>query len=384
MISGLRKVERELTSYNIPFILTIGRPAEELSSVAEKYRAAALVTDFSPLRLARAWKSETLQNLKIPCFEVDAHNIVPCRAASDKKEYAAYTIRPKLKRLLPEYLDDFPRVQRQSRVQFEVAASNWKAVPGTLKVDQAVGPVSSFKPGETEALRVLDRFLEGRMQDYAERRNDPNSNAQTELSPYLHFGQISAQRVALEIQRFDTDLESREALLEQLIIRRELAENFCFYEPEYDSWSGLPEWGRKTLDEHRSDPRQYVYSRSEFESGATHDDLWNAAQQEMMVTGKMHGYLRMYWAKKILEWSVSPEEALATAIYLNDRYPLDGRDPNGYAGIAWSIGGLHDRPWFERDIFGKIRFMSYSGCARKFDVKAYIRRSRSLSEGESS
>ncbi len=160
--------------------------------------------------------------------------------------------------------------------------------------------------------------------------------------------------------------------MEELIVRRELSDNFCFYNSDYDQFSGFPEWAQKTLNEHRGDKREFIYSLEQFEHGKTHDDLWNAAQLQMVLTGKMHGYMRMYWAKKILEWTGSPEDALEIAIHLNDKYELDGRDTNGYVGVAWSIGGVHDRAWQERPVFGKIRYMSYAGCKRKFDVSTFI------------
>ena len=166
--------------------------------------------------------------------------------------------------------------------------------------------------------------------------------------------------------------EDKDAFLEEMIIRRELSDNFCEYEPEYDQFEGFHAWSQKTLNEHRNDEREYIYPLGQFEAAETHDDLWNAAQNEMKITGKMHGYMRMYWAKKILEWTPSPEIAQQIAIDLNDKYELDGRDPNGYTGIAWSIGGIHDRAWFERPIFGKIRYMNYNGCKSKFDVMKYI------------
>lgn len=166
--------------------------------------------------------------------------------------------------------------------------------------------------------------------------------------------------------------EAKRAFLEELIIRRELSDNFCFYNEDYDNFKGFPEWAKKTLQKHKNDKREYLYSAIEFERALTHDELWNAAQMEIVRKGKMHGYMRMYWAKKILEWSESPEKAMEIAIYLNDRYGLDGRDPNGYTGIAWSIGGVHDRAWNERKIFGKIRYMSHGGCKSKFDVEKYI------------
>ncbi|MDP4176027.1 MAG: deoxyribodipyrimidine photolyase, partial [Bacteroidota bacterium] len=235
--------------------------------------------------------------------------------------------------------------------------------------------VKSFKPGEDAALQVLSSFLEKGLSLFKDKRNDPNcSSAQSNLSPYLHLGHISAQRVALNADRYSQfDLPSVEAFLEELIVRKELSDNFCFYNPSYDSFDGFPQWAKNSLNAHRLDKREFIYNISELENAATHDRLWNASQTEMVRSGKMHGYMRMYWAKKILEWTASPEEALAAAIYLNNKYELDGRDPNGYTGIAWSIGGLHDRAWGERKIFGKIRYMSYNGCRQKFDIESYIR-----------
>jgi deoxyribodipyrimidine photo-lyase len=197
----------------------------------------------------------------------------------------------------------------------------------------------------------------------------------------LHFGQIGAQRIAAEVLRWDGDLESRETFLEQLIVRRELSDNFCFYNVRYDSLEGCPDWALRTLEDHLSDPREHLYDLDRFEAAATHDELWNAAQIELTFTGTMPGYLRMYWAKKILEWTEHPAEAHRIALLLNDRYQLDGRDPNGYVGVAWSIGGVHDRPWTERPVFGKIRYMNASGCRRKFDVTRYVTRGRGL-QGE--
>jgi deoxyribodipyrimidine photo-lyase len=213
------------------------------------------------------------------------------------------------------------------------------------------------------------------LQNYAQKNNDPNAFVLSNLSPYLHFGQIAPQQVALRVQK-NEDIAShlKESFLEQLIIRRELADNFCWHNPDYDSFAALPEWAQKTLNAHRSDPRPFLYAASELEAGQTHDDLWNAAQMQMVSAGKMHGYLRMYWAKKILEWTESPEQAIAVAMNLNDRYELDGRDPNGYVGVLWSVGGLHDHGFKQRPVFGTVRYMSYAGCRRKFDVQGFIHR----------
>ncbi|MBP1734596.1 MAG: Deoxyribodipyrimidine photo-lyase photolyase (Photoreactivating enzyme), partial [Deltaproteobacteria bacterium] len=240
-------------------------------------------------------------------------------------------------------------------------------------IDRKMLGLRCLEPGEKAAQSVLKRFIEGKLGRYDSDRNDPNKDGQSGLSPFLHFGHISAQRIALEVMKENAAGESRDAFLEELIIRRELSDNFCFYNDQYDSVGGFPEWAKKTLNQHGKDKRPYLYSLEDFEGAKTHDDLWNAAQIEMVKRGKMHGYMRMYWAKKILEWTQSPEEAMNIAIYLNNRYELDGRDPNGYAGIAWSIGGVHDRAWNERNVFGKIRYMSYNGCRSKFNTDSYIK-----------
>jgi deoxyribodipyrimidine photo-lyase len=197
-------------------------------------------------------------------------------------------------------------------------------------------------------------------------------DGQSGLSPYLHFGQLSPQRLAWLVARSVLPAEAKDPFLEELIVRRELADNFCLFEPFYDQFAGFPDWARTTLNQHRQDKREYLYSLADLEAGTTHERLWNACQRDLIRNGRLHGYLRMYWAKKILEWTADPETALEYAITLNDRYSLDGRDPNGYAGIAWSIGGVHDRAWRERSVFGKIRYMNIAGCRRKFDVDGYI------------
>jgi len=379
MLAGLEEVEQDLRRLHIPFFLLLDSADRAIPGFADKHDIAALVTEFAPLRINRQWQQQVIDRISVPFYRVDAHNIVPCTAASDKQEYAAYTIRKKIHRLLPEFLTDIPRMHRPKAAwPDDLRPVDWSAVRKSLRVDTSIPPVAWLSPGPAAAHRVLDGFLAKRLPLYADRRNDPNAAAQSDLSPYLHFGQISAQRVALTAQRYDRDIGSQEAFLEQVIVRRELSDNFCWYNDHYDSFDSFPDWGKKTLDQHRSDPRTYLYSPEQFERAETHDPLWNAAQTEMVVTGKMHGYLRMLWAKKILEWSLSPEEAVRVAVTLNDRYSLDGRDPNGYAGIAWSIGGVHDRPWFEREIFGKVRFMSSPGAARKFDVPGYIARVDSL------
>jgi deoxyribodipyrimidine photo-lyase len=259
-----------------------------------------------------------------------------------------------------------------------VPAIDWKKTLASLKVDSSIGEIDWLKPGEKSARAHLKKFIKEKLARYPEDRNDPNLDGQSNLSPYLHFGQLSPLRAALEVKNSSAPKEAKEAFLEELIVRRELSDNFCFHQPKYDKVDGFPEWAQKNAAEHRDDRREYLYTPKQLEAAETHDDLWNAAQTELVKRGTIPGYLRMYWGKKILEWTETPEEAMAAAIDLNDRYQLDGRDPNGYAGVAWSIGGVHDRPWPSRKVFGKVRYMNYNGCRRKFNVKAYIARVAAL------
>ena len=366
MLAGLALVAQDAEKLNIPFHIIHGNAATDIPAFVQNKNAATLVTDFSPLKPHRAWKQAVAEKIEIPFLEVDAHNIVPAWIASLKQEFGAYTIRPKITKLLSEFLEDFPNITRHPFTTSEpIPHIDWATLPDLLTIDRTVLPVDWIIPGEASARIAMQDFFEHRLEHYVTRRNDPNEDGQSNLSPYLHFGQLSAERVAFEAQRYEIYKESQEAFLEELIIRRELSDNFCLYNPEYNTTNGFPQWAKNSLAEHRDDPREFIYTREEFEHAKTHDQLWNAAQIQMVTHGKMHGYMRMYWTKKILEWTHTPEEALTIAIYLNDTYELDGRDPNGYVGIAWSIGGLHDRAWFDRPIFGKIRYMNANGAKTK-------------------
>jgi deoxyribodipyrimidine photo-lyase len=375
MLAGLREVERSLTQLCISFYLLHGDPGVEIPQFLEDCGAGALVSDFSPLRISRGWKNAIAARIALPFYEVDAHNVIPCWHASAKQEWAAYSFRPKVHRLLSQFLVDFPAIKRQEIRWPGEVENDWRRAEKGIEAE-AVPEVNWLVPGEAAARAILEDFLSRKLPGYDLHRNDPTKDGQSNLSPYLHFGQISAQRAAMQALSGPTDAS---AFLEELVVRRELAENFCYYNPDYDSINSFPGWAKETLRVHQKDRREHLYSLRELETAQTHDDLWNAAQKEMLCRGKMHGYLRMYWAKKILEWSESPADALHAAIYLNDRYELDGRDPNGYAGIAWSIGGLHDRAWKEREIFGKVRYMSYNGSRSKFNVPAYVKKIGDLS-----
>lgn len=373
MFKGLMKLASNLHDKNIPFHLLTGEPDEVIPDFLRSHQAGCLITDFNPLKEKRRLLQTLCEKIEVPFYEVDAHNIVPCWVASQKQEYGAYTLRPKISKLLPEFLEDFPGVKfHPYKIKAKSKNINWQKLLEEFPVDRSVPEVKWIIPGEDEAHKVFKYFIRKKLNNYHKFRNNPTLDGQSGLSPYLHFGQISSQRVALDVIRSNASKVAKDTFLEELIIRNELSDNFCLYNSYYDSFNGFPLWAQKTLQQHLKDRRPYLYSLSQFENGEPHDHLWNAAQMEMVLRGKMHGYTRMYWAKKILEWTPSPQEALEIAIFLNDKYELDGRDPNGYTGIAWSIGGVHDRAWGKRPIFGKIRYMSYQGCKSKFDISKYI------------
>ncbi len=371
MLRGLRETALRLQEKRLGFVFLQGDPADELGVFMEASKASLLVTDFCPLRPNLHWQNRLTQILSVPIVEVDAHNIVPCRTVSNKEEYAARTIRPKINRLLPEYLFAFPEPQKHPYPSDVMLHPDWdQLIQAATRDTQLIhAPVA----GAAAAHQTLDSFIRKRLMRYNTERNDPNANASSGISPYLHFGQIAPQRVALRVlEHAAASEENTAAFLEELIVRRELADNYCLHNKNYDSYAGLPRWGRESLDAHRRDERSYTYNHEEFEQARTHDPLWNAAQRQLITSGRMHGYMRMFWAKKILEWTTDPETALKVAIDLNNGYSLDGRDPNGYVGVLWSVGGLHDRAFKERPVFGKIRYMNATGCKRKFNIDNYM------------
>jgi deoxyribodipyrimidine photo-lyase len=382
ILEGVPDTERRLKQLGIGYVFHLrlrrSDPDNMLYRMARE--AAAVVTDDYPAFLAR-WHNERVPaKLEIPYYAIDASCIVPM-SRFEKREYAAYTIRPKLKKLLPGYLRRAPDFRVRCKYEGAppdfhtcVTKSNIPALLRCCEIDHGVRPSPAFRGGSAEAERRLNHFLRHKLRCYSNERNEPSANATSGLSPYLHFGHVSSLQAALAVREYAGKHKLMEdEFLEELIVRRELAFNFARHTDNLESLDNLPEWVRQTLTKHARDRRDPMYTRDEFERARTHDSLWNAAQTELLQFGKIHGYYRMYWGKKILEWSESPQEALATAIYLNDRYALDGRDPNGYANILWCFG-LHDRPWPERPIFGTVRYMSYEGMRRKTDVDAYVRR----------
>lgn len=381
MAEGLQQVAEKLKKLNISFILLFGDPLQELPEFITKHEVSAVVCDFSPLKIPRDWQRKLAIKTNILWECVDAHNVVPVWTISNKQEFAARTFRPKIHELLDDFLTPVPLLLKHPHAVHQAALKKQieklpasiiqKALTKKVKVDRNIGVVDWFRPGEKQALETLDVFITKKLAQYDSLRNDPTKDALSGLSPYLHFGYLSPLRMLVELRKLKPN-KNIAAFIEEAVVRRELSDNYCFYNDHYDSLDGAPAWALETLEKHANDQRAFIYDYSDFERARTHDPAWNAAQNQLLKTGKMHGYMRMYWAKKILEWTRNPKEAISIAIRLNDLYELDGRDPNGYTGIMWSIAGVHDRPWFERPIFGKIRYMNANGLKRKFAIQAYI------------
>lgn len=392
MLDGLRELESDLAKNDIPFVVLIGTPQKNLTNFIKEHAPASIYFDFSPLRRPRTLQKKIASKATCKVFVVDTHNIVPAWIISDKEEYAAHTLRRKLHRSVGDWLKE-PDALKKHPFSFKSTprGASWSDAQRLVDSIEPSGIEHNFKPGESAAHRALHEFNSNGLRRYADRRNDPAEDSQSNLSPYLHFGQLSSLRIVLDIMdshphppQLLTSFkipsfegtpginDSIDAFIEELVVRKELSDNFCFYNNDYDSLAGARDWAKKTLAEHADDPRDSVYTKQQLEHAGTHDELWNAAQRQLIRSGKIHGYMRMYWAKKILEWTSTPDTAVKWAIELNDTYHLDGGDPNGYVGVLWSIAGVHDRPWFNRSIYGTIRYMSASGLKKKFDTRAYI------------
>jgi len=407
-IGGLKEVEAECRDLNIAFHVLTSEADDDDGKVRPLLKLLCdldvgwLVADMSPLRPHRNMLASLRKAVQggqeaaasfvkgFSLYQVDARNIIPVWTTSQSQEKGAFTIRSKVMSRLNDYATEFPPVVNHPHrvVGSSPAPVDWERVAGSLSMDQSVKPVEWAVPGAKAGLQTLANFVSSRMGDFGEFRNDPNADAQSNMSPWFHFGQVSPHRALLYIrQHCDTNSDSVIGFIEQLTVRRELGDNFCYYSGgggNYDRLEGAPDWAKKTLNEHRYDKRSHTYSLEEFEKAATHDRLWNAAQQQLLQVGKIHGYMRMYWAKMILQWTSSPEEAMKIAVYLNDHYSLDGCDANGYNGIMWSIGGIHDKSFHEQPVFGKVRGMSYNGCTKKFDVGQYVARFCGSSNGQRS
>lgn len=340
--------------------------------------AAMIVTDDYPCFIIPEHNRRVAQRAEIPVFAVDSNGIIPM-SKFEKEEYAAYTIRPKINRLLDHYLK--PLAAEAIEVssvgitldcpETMAAAENIADLVAECDIDHSVPPSNVYRGG-TEAGRTrLSKFVSEILPDYARTRNKPECDGSSRLSAYLHFGFLSSLEVALAVKAADAPDDSKDAFLEELIVRRELSFNMTRHNLNYDSLAALPPWVHKTMREHAGDDRAVTYSLEQLEAGETHDELWNAAQREMVATGEMHNYVRMLWGKNVIAWTGSYEIAFETLVHLNNKYCLDGRDPNSYAGILWCFG-KHDRPWMERPVFGTVRYMTSGSTGKKFDSKKYI------------
>jgi len=381
MLEGLRETSAALAKRGIQMAVQPGSPPDVALKAGQK--AAVIVCDCGYLRFQKAWRESVARKANCRVVQVETDVVVPVAVTSNKAEYAARTLRPKITRHLNEYLKGVHVVDLKNRslgvgIKDLSSSLNLEAIDALLSrlnIDRSVEPVNLFfKGGTREAKKRLKKFFSQSLKHYTDHHNQPQTDDISHMSPYLHFGQISPVYVALQVRAVDgrsVGLNAIEAYLEQLIVRRELAINFVNFTPNYDTYDCIPGWASQTLSDHLADERPHCYGRTQLENAETHDHYWNAAMLEMKHTGFMHNYMRMYWGKKILEWSRTPQHAFDTTLALNNKYFLDGRDPNSYTGVAW-IYGVHDRPWPERPIFGKTRYMAASGLERKCDIKAYV------------
>ena len=329
----LKQAQGIFKTLNLDFEITNKTPSEIIKNLPNDLPPALLIIDFNPIL-----KRDYLKNIDCKVYEIDGHNIIPARFVSDKQEYSAATMRRKIYYSIYRFLTEFENLTTE----------------------------------KIEADYVLEDFIKNKLPYYSSLKNNPAENMTSDLSKYLNLGFISSQRAALEVIKSDVSNDNKETFLEELIIRKELADNFCLYAKGFKDFSSVPNWAKMSLNFHRHDLRDYEYLLTTLEDAKTHDQLWNATQLQLMKEGKIHGYLRMYWAKKILEWTISPQSALEIAIYLNDKYAYDAPSANGYAGILWAIGGLHDRAFKDYFITGKIRRMTYGSIKRKYNLNNYI------------
>jgi deoxyribodipyrimidine photo-lyase len=380
MLEGIADVHQELKKLGIPFVLRTGPMVDSVIALAKQ--AAWVVADVGYLKIQRQWREQVAGTLKIPFTEVETDVVVPVKAASSKEEVGARTLRPKIMKQLDAYLDPValpPHRMRKASVPFErYGTIEPERLANHIAKVKNISPAKAFHGGHAEGLKRLRHFFSEKLSRYDFLSRNPAENCQSNLSPYLHFGQISPVEIVLAVRAANAPEAAKESFIEQLVVRRELAVNLVFYNSAYDRYEGaVPLWAKKTLSDHSKDRRSYLYSLEEFEQGKTHDSYWNTAQMEMVTTGKMHNYMRMYWGKKIIEWSRTPQEAYDIMLMLNNRYELDGRDANGFTGMAWCFG-RHDRPWRERPIFGKVRYMNAGGLEKKFKIDKYVSRIMAL------
>ena len=373
MLEGLQDVEKAMKKRGIKFVVRKGSPDDVALEAGGN--ASRIVTDRGYMRPQRKWREKVAREANCLVTQVETDVVVPVELASDKQEHAARTLRPRIH----EHLDDFlvgltpTKLEKQSSNMREdgLDLTDVGKVLDGMDLDTSVTRLSHlYRGGNSEAKRIFRRFLKKSLRDYDANRNQPQTDYVSHMSKYLHFGHVSPIWLALEASGTSGG-KNTDSFLEELIVRRELTMNFVYYSDDYDSYSNLPGWAKETLEDHKKDTRKHAYTAKQLENAETHDEYWNAAMREMIHTGYMHNYMRMYWGKKILEWSNTPEYAYRTTLYLNNKYFLDGRDPNSFANVAW-VFGQHDRGWTERAVFGKVRYMAASGLERKSKPDQYV------------
>ena len=388
ILEGVEEKRKEFEKLGIKYIFYLQKdensPKDTVAKIAKD--AALLVTDDFPCFIIPKHNAAIVKKAEIPVYAVDSNGVIPM-SKFEKEEYAAYTIRPKIKRILRDYLKPFTEekiIVRADNLKIdcpETVVENIEKLVSECAIDHSVKPSHFYHGGTTNGRKRLKKFVAEILTNYDEARNKPEKDGSSRLSSYLHFGFLSSLEIALAVKEADAVQESKDAYLEEIIVRRELSYNFTKFNPNYDSLESLPNWVQKTMREHIDDERQIIYSLEQLENYQTHDELWNAAQREMVETGEMHNYVRMLWGKNVIAWTKSYEEAFAILEHLNNKYCLDGRNPNSYAGILWCFG-KHDRPWMERPVFGTIRYMTSGSTGKKFNSKQYIEWTKTLGQGK--
>jgi deoxyribodipyrimidine photo-lyase len=381
MLEGLADVEGVLGRRRIKFVVRRGSPDEVALEAGE--RASLIVTDRGYMRPQKRWRERVAGEAGCPLVQVETDVVVPVELASGKQEHAARTLRPRIHEHLDEFLVELtptkPDKQSSNMKEEGLDLSDIDGILDAMDLDTSVGRLGRlYRGGNSEAKKIFRRFLKKSLPDYDANRNQPQTDYVSHMSKYLHYGHVSPIWLALEAKDAGGG-KNTDSFLEELIVRRELTFNFVFYNDDYDSYANLPGWAKKTLEDHKEDGREYTYTQKQLENAETHDEYWNAAMKEMVHTGYMHNYMRMYWGKKILEWSNTPEDAYRTTLYLNNKYFLDGRDPNSFANVAW-VFGQHDRGWTEREVYGKVRYMSSGGLERKARPRQYVEKVERLVE----
>lgn len=369
LLHGLLEMSEKLKKLNIPLIFREGNIIDTLNDLLNDFDITSIYTEhhvLKPILKNQNLISEFCYNHKIDFFKINTACVIPVDETSFKLEYAAKTIRPKIMSKYKSYLLDTYPIQKHPQ-SINIQTFNHDQLNDCLNNHQFEKlSLSKLTPGEDAANQQLKYFIENNLKNY-HIRNEFSSKGQSYLSAYLHFGMLSPIKMIRDVE--NSHHENAPLFVEEALVRRELAENYCHYCKDYDSINGAWNWAQNTLKQHINDPRDYIYTLEEFENANTHDDLWNKCQILVKDEGYLHSYLRMYWAKMVLYWTESPQKAIEILIHLNDKYMLDGRDPNGYTGIMWSVAAVHDRPWFDRPVIGLVRAMGKDGTLKKSKIK---------------